>query len=86
MRVFRAGDALAIIAWQQGALLLMLGGAAMDGPRYLYGNFVASSRERLEQAKADWREGRFANVPGDEAKLIPLPEGRVMVRAATRAP
>lgn len=84
MLVFRAGDALALTAGPQGARLLMLGGAVMDGPRYLYWNFVASSRERLEQAKADWKAGRFARVPGDEAEFIPLPEGRATVRAETR--
>jgi redox-sensitive bicupin YhaK (pirin superfamily) len=81
MLVFRAGDALALTAGGQGARLLLLGGATMDGPRYMYWNFVASSRERLEQAKADWKDGRFAKVPGDEAEFIPLPEGRVTVRA-----
>jgi hypothetical protein len=45
----------------------------MDGPRYLSWNFVASSAERLEQAKADWREGRFPPVPG-ETEFIPLPD------------
>jgi redox-sensitive bicupin YhaK (pirin superfamily) len=84
MLVFRAGDSLALTAGPRGARLLMLGGAVMDGPRYLYWNFVASSRERLEQAKEDWKAGRFARVPGDEAEFIPLPEGRVTVRAATR--
>ncbi|WP_198374391.1 pirin family protein [Neoroseomonas rubea] len=84
MLVFRAGDALALEAGPLGARLLMLGGAVMDGPRYMYWNFVASSRERLEQAKADWAAGRFAKVPGDEAEFIPLPEGRVTVRAETR--
>jgi hypothetical protein len=84
MLVFRAGDALALEAGLRGARLLLLGGAVMDGPRYLYWNFVASSQERLEQAKADWKAGRFARVPGDEAEFIPLPEGRVTVRAATR--
>ena len=53
MLVFRAGDALALVAGPRGARVLMLGGAVMDGPRYLFWNFVASSRERLEQAKAD---------------------------------
>jgi redox-sensitive bicupin YhaK (pirin superfamily) len=81
MLVFRAGDALALTAGGQGARLLLLGGATMDGPRFMYWNFVASSRERLEQAKADWKDGRFAKVPGDEAEFIPLPEGRVTVRA-----
>ena len=74
MLVFRAGDALALTAGPEGARLLLLGGAAMDGPRFIFWNFVSSSRERIEQAKADWREGRFAKVPGDEAEFIPLPE------------
>jgi redox-sensitive bicupin YhaK (pirin superfamily) len=55
------------------ARLLLLGGAAMDGPRQIWWNFVSSSRERIEQAKADWRAGRFAAVPG-ETEFIPLPE------------
>jgi redox-sensitive bicupin YhaK (pirin superfamily) len=75
MLVFRPGDALALRAsGPSGARLLLLGGAAMDGPRFLFWNFVSSSRERIEQAKADWRNGRFAKVPGDEAEFIPLPE------------
>ena len=61
--------------------MLLLGGAAMDGPRYLFWNFVSSSRERIEQAKADWKAGRFAKVAGDETEFIPLPE-RMSVRAA----
>lgn len=84
MLVFRAGDRLALRAGPQGARLLLLGGAAMDGPRFLFWNFVASSRERIEQAKADWKAGRFGRVPGDETEFIPLPEERVAVRAATQ--
>jgi redox-sensitive bicupin YhaK (pirin superfamily) len=80
MLVFRAGDAITLEAGGQGARLLLLGGAAMDGPRFLYWNFVASSRERIEQAKQDWAAQLFAKVPGDEAEFIPLPE-RVSVRA-----
>jgi hypothetical protein len=53
----------------------LLGGAVMDGPRYIFWNFVSSSRERIEQAKADWQGGRFGKVPNDEAEFIPLPEG-----------
>ncbi|HET8995830.1 MAG TPA: pirin family protein [Acetobacteraceae bacterium] len=79
MLVFRAGDRLALRAGPQGARLLLLGGAAMDGPRYLFWNFVSSSRERIEQAKADWKAGRFGKVPGDETEFIPLPEERVAV-------
>jgi redox-sensitive bicupin YhaK (pirin superfamily) len=51
---------------------VLLGGEPMDGPRYLAWNFVASSAERIEQAKADWQAGRFAAVPG-ETEFIPLP-------------
>jgi len=52
--------------------LMLLGGAPLDGARYLWWNFVSSSRERIEQARADWREQRFAPVPGDPER-IPLP-------------
>lgn len=55
------------------ARLMLLGGEPLDGPRFLAWNFVASSRERLEQAKDDWRAQRFAPVPG-ETEFIPLPE------------
>ena len=52
--------------------LLLLGGAPMDGARHVWWNFVSSSSERIEQAKADWREGRLGSVPGD-TEFIPLP-------------
>ncbi|WP_437728352.1 pirin family protein [Sorangium sp. So ce861] len=55
--------------------LMLIGGAPLDGPRHIYWNFVASSKERIERAKADWREGRFPTIPGDDAEFIPLPEG-----------
>lgn len=55
--------------------LMLLGGAAMDGERIVWWNFVASSRERIEQAKADWLLGNFGGVPG-ETEFIPLPEGK----------
>ena len=73
MLVFRAGDRLALRAGPQGARMLLLGGAAMDGPRHLFWNFVSSRPERIEQAKADWRAGRFGTVPGDDKESIPLP-------------
>jgi redox-sensitive bicupin YhaK (pirin superfamily) len=84
MLLFRAGDRLALQAGPGGARLLLLGGAAMDGPRFIFWNFVSSSRERIEQAKADWKAGRFGKVPGDEHEFIPLPEGRARARDATR--
>lgn len=51
----------------------LIGGAPLDGDRILWWNLVSSSRDRIEKAKADWREGRFAPVPG-ESEFIPLPE------------
>ncbi len=53
--------------------LVVFGGDALDGPRLVWWNFVADSRERIEQAKRDWKDGRFAQVPG-ETEFIPLPE------------
>jgi redox-sensitive bicupin YhaK (pirin superfamily) len=53
--------------------VILFGGAPLDGERHLWWNFVASSRERIEQAKADWAAGRFGVVPGDEDEFIPLP-------------
>lgn len=55
--------------------LMLIGGAPLDGPRHIYWNFVASSKERIERAKVDWREGRFPKIPGDDTEFIPLPEG-----------
>lgn len=55
--------------------VMLLGGAPLDGPRHIVWNFVSSSSDRIEQAKRDWREGRFAKVIGDETEHIPLPEG-----------
>ncbi len=55
------------------ARLLLLGGAPLDGPRHIWWNFVSSRKQRLEQAKDDWKHGRFAPVPG-ETEFIPLPE------------
>ena len=55
------------------ARLMLLGGAALEGPRYIWWNFVSSRRERIEQAKDDWKKGRFTPVPG-ETESIPLPE------------
>ncbi|MGF1626817.1 MAG: pirin family protein [Alphaproteobacteria bacterium] len=70
--VFRPGDRITIRATAD-ARLMLLGGAAMDGPRHIWWNFVSSRKERIEQAKEDWRSGRFRTVPG-ETEFIPLPE------------
>lgn len=52
---------------------MLLGGEPLDGPRHLWWNFVSSSKDRIEQAKDDWRDGRLGAVPG-ETEFIPLPE------------
>ena len=70
--IFRPGDVITVKAMQPSRMMF-LGGAGMDGPRYIWWNFVSSSRERIEQAKADWRDGHFAKVPG-ETEFIPLPD------------
>ncbi|WP_240610437.1 pirin-like C-terminal cupin domain-containing protein [Legionella qingyii] len=54
--------------------MIILGGATLEQRRYLWWNFVASSKERIEQAKLDWKEGRFGKIPGDDRESIPLPE------------
>ena len=80
-------DANRLLVLEAGALvemkaigrtqLLLIGGEPLDGPRYLDWNFVASSKERIEQAiadwkRSDWKEGRFPRVPG-ETEFIPYP-------------
>lgn len=71
--VFKPGDALTL-ATETGARFMLLGGEPMDGPRFIWWNFVSSSKEKLEAAKDDWKRARFAIVPGDEKEFIPLPE------------
>ncbi len=61
---------------QSGGRAMLLGGEAFATERHVWWNFVSSSKERIEQAKADWQEGRFPVVPGDSDEFIPLPEGR----------
>ncbi|HKY05975.1 MAG TPA: pirin family protein [Blastocatellia bacterium] len=79
--VFKPGAEVTLRASQPTpARLMLLGGEPMDGPRHIWWNFVSSSTERIEQAKEDWREGRFKAVPG-ETGFIPLPEtGPAVVR------
>jgi len=79
MLVFRPGDRVSVKAGGQGARLMLLGGATMDGPRHIWWNFVASSKERIEAAReawraGDWQHGRFRLPPADDAEFIPAPE------------
>jgi hypothetical protein len=70
--IFRPGDRITVRAIS-AARMMFLGGDALEGPRHIWWNFVSSSKERIEQAKQDWKTGRFAHVP-DETEFIPLPE------------
>jgi redox-sensitive bicupin YhaK (pirin superfamily) len=70
--VFRPGDRITIKALRN-TRMMFLGGTALEGPRYIWWNFVSSRRERIEDAKEDWKAGRFAHVPA-ETEFIPLPE------------
>lgn len=74
MLVFAPGEAGELHALEDSRVML-LGGEPLDGPpRHMFWNFVSSSAERIEEAKRDWKEGRFPLVPGDEHERIPLPE------------
>ena len=79
--VFKPGAEITLAAPKSSsARVMLLGGEPMDGRRHIWWNFVSSSSERIEQAKEDWKAGRFAPVP-EETESIPLPEsGPVVVR------
>jgi redox-sensitive bicupin YhaK (pirin superfamily) len=62
-----------LVRAESAARVVAFGGAALEGPRFVWWNFVASRRERIVQAAEDWKAGRFAAVPG-ESESIPLPE------------
>lgn len=81
MMVFRPGDAITVTAGPTGARLMLLGGETLNGPRYIWWNFVASSREKIESAKdawaaGDWQQGRFQLPPDDCEEFTPLPKDR----------
>jgi hypothetical protein len=71
--VFRPGDRI-VVRSTRGASFMLFGGASLGSRRYIWWNFVSSSRERIEQAKEEWKSRRFDIVPGDEEEYIPLPE------------
>lgn len=73
MMVLKPNDTVTLKALSSVHFML-LGGATMDSKRYIFWNFVSSSKERLEQAKDDWKNGKFSKVPSDEKEFIPLPE------------
>jgi redox-sensitive bicupin YhaK (pirin superfamily) len=73
MLVFHRNARAAIKALEP-ARLLLLGGEPLDGERHIWWNLVSSSPDRIEQAKRDWKAGRFPRIPGDSEEFIPLPE------------
>lgn len=72
MAVLTPGSKPEVVSTAESRVMLC-GGAKMDGPRTIWWNFVASDKDLLEQAKADWKAGKFPKVPGDD-EFIPLPE------------
>lgn len=77
MMVFRPGDRISVRAGAQGARLMALGGETLNGPRYIWWNFVSSDPDKIEAAKAawkaqDWQGGPFHLPPGDEDEFIPI--------------
>jgi hypothetical protein len=72
MMVLHPGDIVTLTALGD-IRVMILGGATMDGPRHIWWNFVSSSKEKIEQAKQDWKDQKFAKVPTED-EFIPLPE------------
>jgi redox-sensitive bicupin YhaK (pirin superfamily) len=78
--VLRPGDPITVRnPGPAQARFVLVGGETMDGPRHIWWNFVSSRKERIEQAKAEWKAGRFDTVPGDAGEFIPLPEDSKVV-------
>ena len=73
LTVLKPGEPMALRS-ERGGRVMLMGGEAFATKRHAWWNFVSSSRERIEQAKRDWAEGRFPKVPGDELEFIPIPE------------
>ncbi|MEO6225691.1 MAG: pirin family protein [Sphingomicrobium sp.] len=71
--VLRPGHS-ARLASAGGGRAMLMGGQAFHSPRFVFWNFVSSSRDRINQAKDDWKALRFPLIPGDDAEFIPLPE------------
>ena len=76
----RRGDAVRAMEPAR-ARVMLFGGAPLDGPRHIWWNFVSSSRERIERAKQEWKDGAFGLIPGDDQEFIPLLRGAKMKSA-----
>ncbi|HEX6893597.1 MAG TPA: pirin family protein [Chryseolinea sp.] len=68
-----------MIRTKDGATLLLLGGEPL-GERFIWWNFVSSRKERIEQAKADWKEGRIILPPNDNLEYVPLPQEKLKMK------
>lgn len=79
--ILRSGADILIKA-SSNARLMVFGGDPMEGPRYIWWNFVSSRLERIELAKEEWSTGRFDTVPGDEEEFIPLPKDNTKPKRA----
>jgi len=73
LTVLVPGQSMALTS-ELGGRVMLLGGEAFATPRHVWWNFVSSSRDRIDQAKADWKSGNFPKVHGDEEEWIPIPE------------
>jgi redox-sensitive bicupin YhaK (pirin superfamily) len=71
--VFRPGSKASVTSSTR-ATVMLVGGAKLEGTRYIDWNFVSSSKERIERAKDDWQNRRFPPIPGDDEEFIPLPD------------
>ena len=71
--VLKPGHA-ARLSSERGGRVMLMGGGAFATPRHVFWNFVSSSRDRINQAKDDWKAMRFPLIPGDDQEFIPLPE------------
>ncbi|MEQ6250685.1 pirin family protein [Sulfitobacter sp. HNIBRBA3233] len=85
MMVFRPGDRIGVRAGERGARILLLGGATMNEDRYIWWNFVSSSKDRIEEAKeawraGDWENGPFTLPPGDSDEHIPIDDSLARTR------
>jgi redox-sensitive bicupin YhaK (pirin superfamily) len=74
MAVFAKGASPTLVA-DGPTRLVLIGGDPLDGPRYIWWNFVSSSKERIEAMADIWRSGSWAKVPGDEVEFTPAPDG-----------
>ena len=73
LTVLKPGAAMTLSS-ERGGRVMLLGGEAFASKRHVWWNFVSSDRDRINQAKHDWKDGRFPKVPGDDEEFIPIPE------------